>query len=205
MSNLTMQSLKIPPPIFIVKIFCIFSKTRLVALYLHQAELSYVLLRVAFTKDRIIDILFPYSTYSMWLRDIVAVQPSCYSMLQALQCSLTLILSIDEIHQSFKIRKVVRHTYVDKMNDTRTYVFSSPTIQMADSSFTTSVIMADWVGSMALASSARLFSSARIRSKPYCSKHKPRYAVILLICNKNKMTCETIKPNLMKNTSELAR
>lgn len=51
MSNLTMQSLKIAQPIFIVKIFCIFSKTRLVALYLHQAELSYVLLRVAFTKD----------------------------------------------------------------------------------------------------------------------------------------------------------
>lgn len=79
----------------------------------------------------------------------------------------------------------------------RTYVFSSPTIQMADSSFTTSVIMADWLGSMALASSARLFSSPRIRSKPYCSKHKPRPDVVIFFCNKIKQTCETIKSDHM--------
>lgn len=66
-------------------------------------------------------------------------------------------------------------------------MFSSPTIQIADSSFTTSVIMVDWVGSMALASSARHFSSPRIRSKPYCSKHKHRCDVILTICNQNKI------------------
>ena len=50
----------------------------------------------------------------------------------------------------------------------RTYVFSSPTMQMADRSLTASVIMADWLGSMAKASRARDFSSPRMRSKPYC-------------------------------------
>lgn len=58
---------------------------------------------------------------------------------------------------------------------------------MADSSFTTSVIMAGWVGSMALASSARHFSSPRILSKPYCRKINPN-AVKLTICN-----CKTMK------------
>lgn len=71
------------------------------------------------------------------------------------------------------------------MNDGQTYVFSSPTIQMADSSFTTSVIMADWVGSMAFARSARLFSSPRIRSKPYYNKNKPRHDINLHILNNN--------------------
>lgn len=90
--------------------------------------------------------------------------------------------------------------YVDRMNEARTYVFSSPTMQMADSSFTTSVIMADWVGSIALASNERLFSSPRIRSKPYCSKHKNktwslRYAVILSICHKKTMSRETVNLN----------
>lgn len=67
------------------------------------------------------------------------------------------------------------------LRESRTYVFSSPTMQMADNSFTTSVIIADWLGSMALASKARLFSSPRIRSKPYCNGIKtllPRHAAI---------------------------
>lgn len=48
-------------------------------------------------------------------------------------------------------------------------MFSSPTMQMADSSLTTSVIMAGWLGSMARASNVRLFSSLRIRSRPNCN------------------------------------
>lgn len=83
-------------------------------------------------------------------------------------------------------------TYGTKMNDNSTYIFSSPTIQMADSSFTTSVIMAGWAGSMALASSARHFSSPRILSRPYCRKHKPECGVILpiYICEMiNKKKC----------------
>lgn len=60
---------------------------------------------------------------------------------------------------------------------------------MADSSFTTSVIMAGWVGSMALASSARHFSSPRILSKPYWKKkkHKPKFGVIQTTCSCNTM------------------
>lgn len=81
-----------------------------------------------------------------------------------------------------------RKTYDMKINDTTTYIFSSPTIQMADSSFTTSVIMEGWVGSMALASRARHFSSPRILSKPYCRTHKPECRVILTTCR-----CEAIK------------
>lgn len=38
MSNLTMQSLKISQPIFLVKIFCISGKTRLVALVICSFE-----------------------------------------------------------------------------------------------------------------------------------------------------------------------
>lgn len=78
------------------------------------------------------------------------------------------------------------------MNDNSTYIFSSPTIQMADSSFTTSVIMAGWVGSMALASSVRHFSSPRILSKPYWRKHKPECGVILPI-----YSCEMMKKKII--------
>lgn len=97
---------------------------------------------------------------------------------------------------SFKLWKAIIlsvHTVCWWINEATTYVFSSPTMQMADSSFTTSVIMPDWAGSMARASSARLFSSPRIRSKPYCRIHKAKYAVILPNCNnKNTMSCENV-------------
>src|SRR4029434_5692813 len=49
-------------------------------------------------------------------------------------------------------------------------------MQIAESSLTTSVIMAGWLGSIARANRARLFSSPRIRSRPYYTtthRHPP--------------------------------
>lgn len=83
-----------------------------------------------------------------------------------------------EKHCALTLEKV---SQIEMLRESMTYMFSSPTMQMADNSFTTSVIIADWLGSMALASKARLFSSPRIRSKPYCNGIKtllPRHAAI---------------------------
>lgn len=53
-----------------------------------------------------------------------------------------------------------------------TYMFSSPTMQRAESIFTVSVIMCGCFGSIALDNSKRLLSSPRILCNPYLKKQK---------------------------------